>query len=200
MVAHAKPPYVTPQEYLERERHAETKSEYYDGVIVAMAGASPEHSAIAFNLSSALGPQLRSRGCRGFGSDLRVRVPQCNVYFYPDVTAACGEPQYEECSGLRALLNPTLIVEILSTSTEAVDRGEKFVCYQTLDSFNTYLLVAQHTPRVECYTRQADGSWRYEIVRGLDAVLTLETIGCTLRLADIYEDVLDADNLQNTSN
>jgi Uma2 family endonuclease len=186
MVAHTKTPYITPQEYLERERKAETKSEFYDGLIVAMAGASPEHNAITFNLAAGLGPQLGDKNCRGYGSDLRGRVSACNAYFYPDATVVCGEPQYDQLVGLHSLLNPTLIIEVLSDSTERTDRREKFDCYQTLDSLKTYVLVAQDSPRIELFTRQADGSWRYEPVRGLDAVVKLESIGCTLRLADVY--------------
>lgn len=182
-------PRLTPQEYLEQERVAEAKSEYLNGEIVAMAGASPEHNAIAFNLATELGGQLGGGNCRGFASDLRIRVPACNRYYYPDLTVLCGEPHYEERIGMRSLLNPTLIIEVLSDSTEANDRGEKFICYQTLASVADYLLVSQHRPRIERFTRQADGSWRYIRVDGLEATLLLETIGCELRFSNVYTNV-----------
>src|SRR5579859_4604384 len=123
MVAQTKPCYITPEEYLRRERNAETKSEYYDGVIVAMAGASPEHNIIAANVIIQLNAQLRDRGCIPFTGDLRVRVDACNRYFYPDTTLVCGQPTYQMLEGLRSLLNPALIVEVLSDSTAAQDRG-----------------------------------------------------------------------------
>lgn len=182
-------PRLTPQEYLERERKAQAKSEYRQGLIVAMAGASPEHNAIVFNLAGALSAQLRGKPCQGFSSDLRVRVPASNAYYYPDITVVCGEPQYEMLAGLRSLLNPTLLIEVLSETTEKADRKEKFDGYWTLKSLKTYMLVSQDSPRIETYTRQVDGSWRLEIANELASVVTLDAIGCTLQLADVYQNV-----------
>src|SRR5579883_412044 len=153
MIAHAKQPYITPEAYLERERVAARKSEYYDGIIVAMAGASPDHDRIAVNLLRHLGNQLEGTPCEPFSSDMRVRVPAYNRYFYPDVSVACGEAQFEALSGVRSLLNPRLIVEVLSASTEKNDREEKYDCYRSLDSLAVYLLIAQDRPRVEIFTR-----------------------------------------------
>lgn len=178
-------PYITPQEYLARERKSETKSEYHGGVIVARAGASKEHNAITFDIAVALGTQLKDGPCQGYASDLRVRVPQCDRYYYPDVIVVCGEPQFEDAE-LDTLLNPTLLIEVLSESTEKADREEKFDCYGTLESLTTYVLVAQDRPRVESFTRLPDGTWKLEIARGLDAVMRLGAIGCELRLAEIY--------------
>jgi Uma2 family endonuclease len=189
MVAQTKVTYITPQEYLEMERDAETKSEYDDGVIVAMAGSSPEHSAITFNLSVKLGVQLDGLPCRGFTSDLRVRVPVCNKYYYPDVTIVCNRPEFELLAGVRSLLNPTLLIEVLSNSTAATDRGEKWRCYRTLESLTTYVLIAQDRPEVEVYTRMEDGDWRLHTVIGLDASVPLRTFGCELRMADVYAGV-----------
>ncbi|HZP85004.1 MAG TPA: Uma2 family endonuclease [Chthonomonadaceae bacterium] len=186
MVAHPKPCYVTPEEYLERERAAETKSEYYDGVIVAMAGASPEHDRIAVDILRHLGNQLERSPCEPFSSDMRVRVPTCNRYYYPDVSVACGGSQFEALVGVRSLLNPKLIVEVLSESTEKNDRTDKYDCYRTLASLATYVLVAQDRPRIEVFTRQPDDTWRHEVAKGLEAVLALPAIGCELKLADIY--------------
>jgi Uma2 family endonuclease len=186
MVAHPKPCYVTPEEYLARERAAETKSEYYDGVIVAMAGASPEHDRIAVDFLRHLGNQLERSPCEPFSSDMRVRVPACNRYYYPDVSVACGGSQFEALVGVRSLLNPRLIVEVLSESTEKNDRTDKYDCYRTLASLATYVLVAQDRPRIEVFTRQPDDTWRHEVAKGLEAVLALPAIGCELKLADIY--------------
>lgn len=176
---------LTPQEYLERERYAQTKSEYHGGVLVAMAGASPEHNAIVFDIIGTLSAQLRGKPCQGFPSDLRVRVPACDRYYYPDIVVACEEPIYDVLAGTRSLLNPTLVIEVLSDSTEAADKGEKWFCYQTLDSLQTYVLVSQQRPVVEIYRRYGE-EWLYTAVVGLESVAVLESIGCTLRLADIY--------------
>jgi|SRR5581483_6345873 len=186
MVAHARKPYISPQEYLQREREAATKSEYYDGIIVAMAGASPNHNAVAFNLAFELGGMLRGGDCRGFRSDMRVRVPDCNRYYYPDLAVVCGEPEFEQIAGVESLLNPTVLIEVLSDTTERTDRTDKLDCYRTLASLQTYILVAQDTPRIESYSRQADGSWRYDSASGLDAVLPLPALNGGLRFAEVY--------------
>ncbi|HZT41533.1 MAG TPA: Uma2 family endonuclease [Chthonomonadaceae bacterium] len=180
-------PHITPQEHLERERKAETKSEYYAGVIVAMTGASWEHNLITSNIQGELHSQLRGMPCAVVTSDLRVEVRECHAYFYPDVVAVYGEPEFADAE-LDTLLNPTLIVEVLSESTEAMDRGKKWTCYQSLKSLQTYVLVSQDRPYVEAYRRQAD-DWRYSTVEGLGNSLSLEAIGCTLKLADIYDRV-----------
>ncbi|HZP80319.1 MAG TPA: Uma2 family endonuclease [Chthonomonadaceae bacterium] len=190
MVAYAKReskqlPRLTPQEYLERERKAERKSEYYDGVIVAMSGASKEHNRITFNISGELYAQLKGKPCQAFVSDLRVRVPECNCYYYPDVVVVCGEPVFEDAE-LDTLLNPTLVIEVLSESTQAYDRGDKMECYQTLESLQAYVLVSQDKPLITIYRRQ-DKDWLYSPVKGLESVLTLDAIGCELRLADVYD-------------
>src|SRR5579862_9757055 len=147
MAAQTKPSYITQEAYLRRERNAETKSEYYNGVIVAMAGASPEQSIIAANVIIQLNAQLRSRGCIPFTGDLRVRVDACNRYFYPDATLLCGQPVYQMLEGVRSLCNPSLIVEVLSDSTATLDRDDKWHCYQTLESLTTYILIAQDRTR-----------------------------------------------------
>ena len=182
MVALGKPQYITPEEYLRREREAETKSEYENGVIIAMAGASVEHNRIAVNLLVGLGNQLSGKQCEPFGSDMRVCIGK-RKYYYPDITVVCGEPQFYSAD---TLTNPTLIIEVLSKSTEGRDRVVKFDGYRALSSVSTYVLVAQDQARIECFTRQPDSSWRLDIAIGLDAVLRLPAIGCELRLAEIY--------------
>jgi Uma2 family endonuclease len=178
-------PRTTPAEYLERERRAETRSEYHNGVIVAMAGATPHHNAVVFDITGVLSAQLRGKPCQGFTSDLRVRVPACNNYYYPDIVIVCEEPKYEQLKGMASLLNPTLIIEVLSDFTEAADRGEKWTCYQTLESLQTYVLVSQRRPVIETYQRQ-ENDWRYTAVTSLEGVIFLDAIGCELRLADVY--------------
>ncbi len=185
MAAQRKQNYFTPQEYLQWERQAQTRSEYHDGMIVAMSGASRVHNRITFDTGRALGNQLAGSRCEPFESDMRVLVPDCNRYFYPDLVVVCGEAQFEDAE-LDTLLNPTLIIETLSDSTERTDRRLKLDCYRTLPTLQTYVLIAQDEPRIETFTRQTDGTWRHEAVTGLDAVLSLPAIGCTLRLADVY--------------
>jgi Uma2 family endonuclease len=188
MVAAPIHPYVTPEEYLERERRAETKSEYFDGVIVAMAGASMAHNTITFNLVGELAPQLRGGPCRGMSSDQRVRILAGNSYVYPDVVIVCGEPRHETVRGLESLLNPTLVIEVLSPSTERLDRADKFDSYRALDSLQCVLFVAQDRPRIECYTRRPD-SWRIDVAHTMDASMDLPAVSSSLSLARIYENV-----------
>jgi Uma2 family endonuclease len=175
----------TAREYLEHERTAETKSEFHGGIIVAMAGASPEHNTIVSNVHGELYGQLRSTDCRLFINDLRVRVQACDKYYYPDLVVACEEPRYEIVDGMQSLLNPTLIVKVLSDSTEQKDRGEKWTCYQTVASLQNYVLVSQTRALIEVYRRQKNG-WLHSAAVGVENVASLETIGCELRLADVY--------------
>lgn len=185
MVAVKQTPYVTRQEYLERERRAETKSEYHDGVIVAMAGANRQHDRIVVSLISNLNNQLQNAACEPRSSDTRVYVPACNRYFYPDVSVVCSEVEYEDMEE-DTLLNPRVIFEVLSDSTERMDRRLKADCYRTLPSLTTYVLVSQDEPRMEILTPQPNDAWRMDVVKGLNAVLDLPVIGCQLRLADVY--------------
>jgi Uma2 family endonuclease len=199
MVAHRKREYVTRPEYLAGERKATTKSEYHDGVVVAMAGASWEHNLIVGNIQRNLGNQLEQTPCVPVTNDMRLRVEECNRDFYPDVIVVCGRPVFED-EALDTLTNPTLIVEVLSNSTEKADRRLKWNCYRTLPSLQTYVLVAQDAPHIEMFTRHDDDSWGYEAVSGQEAVVPLPAIGCTLRLSEVYArvefaPVLDADTL-----
>jgi len=175
----------TPQEYLALERAASYKSEYYRGEIFAMAGASRQHCRIGANLIERLGEQLRPTPCEVFGSDMRVRVLPTGLYTYPDVTVACGELEFEDRAA-DTLLNPRVILEVLSESTEAYDRGKKFDHYRQIPAQVEYVLVSQTEPLVERFVRQPDDSWRLTVFKGLEAVLELETGSCRLRLADIY--------------
>ena len=177
-------PCVTPQEYLERESRAETKSEYSSGVITPMAGATKEHVRINFDTSIHLGNQLRGGSSEAFGSDMRTRVLRGDNYYYPDLIIVCGEARFED-NKFDTLMNPTLIVEILSASSEHKDRNEKMDADETLGSLTDYVLISRTEPRIEHYSRLLDGGWRYLVARGRDAVLPLPNIGCELRLAEV---------------
>ena len=180
----------TEAQYLAWEREAEHRSEFVNGQIYAVAGASPEHAIITVNLGRELSAQLKGRPCRTYSTDIRVRVSETGMYTYPDVVVACGENEFHVHNGRReALLNPTLIVEVLSDSTGAYDRGEKFAHYQSLSSLQEYVLVAQDQPRIERFLRQADGQWLYSAVSGREEALDLTSLGCRLALAEVYDNV-----------
>ncbi len=144
----------TLEEYAELEKNSEEKLEFYDGDVWSMAGASPKHEIIVVNLSAELRNNLRGRGCRIYGSNLKVKVPIYPPYRYPDVTALCGQPIYENFYGLEVLVNPSLIVEILSPSTENSDLTDKFTYYKSIETFTEYLLISQDRPHVVLYTKQ----------------------------------------------
>lgn len=176
--------HLTPEEYLERERNAEIKSEYRDGEIVAMAGASLTHNRINANLVRELGVQLRDKPCDVFAQDLKTRTTPTR-FSYPDVIVICGEPEFLD-ENEDVVTNPTVIIEILSESTEAYDRGEKFAAYQQRASLQEYVLVAQDRISVERYTRQEGNLWLYERQDRPDARLSLPSVGCEIALSDIY--------------
>ena len=182
-------PYITPEEYLEIERKAEFKSEYLHGEIFAMTGASRKHNLIAVNIVSALESQLRSKPCELYVSEMRVKVTAAGLYTYPDVAVVCGEPKFED-DYLDTLQNPTLLIEILSKSTERYDRIAKSDYYRKLDSLAEHLLVAQEEFRIEQYTRQPEGDWVLAETSSLEGVVELPSIGCSLRLIDVYNRVV----------
>ena len=184
--------YLSPEEYLAFERRAETKHEYVDGVLVAMVGGSPTHSQIAMNAGVALAVQLRGRPCIVYNSDLKVGIAKLRAYAYPDVTVICGTPQFGE-NERDVLLNPLVIVEVLSPSTEHYDRTGKFLRYQRIPNFAEYLLIAQDKPLVELCSRQPDGMWEWLKVECLEATIAIPSLDCTLALADIYNNVEFAD-------
>ena len=179
--------YLTPEEYLAFERKATTKHEYLNGQIVAMSGASFAHNFLTMNTANQLYNQLIDGECQVAASDMRVKVTEIDSYFYPDVVVVCGEPRAEDDT-FDTLLNPVLIVEVLSPSTEGYDRGEKFDHYQQIVSLKDYILISQDEVRVEHYCRQ-EFKWRQSEFQGLEDVLSLLSIGCELRLSDIYRRV-----------
>ena len=179
--------HLTPEEYLAFERKATTKHEYLNGQIVAMSGASFAHNFLTMNTANQLYNQLIGGECQVATSDMRVKVTQIDSYFYPDVVVVCGEPRAEDDT-FDTLLNPTVVVEVLSPSTETYDRGEKFEHYQQIASLKEYVLISQDKIRVEHYRRQETG-WMQTEFRGLEDVLSLLSIGCELRLQDVYRRV-----------
>ncbi len=178
---------VTPQEYLARERQAEFKSEYYRGETFAMAGASEEHSLAKDNLAAEAKRQLRGR-CKVVTSDMRVKVNATGLYTYPDIVIYCGKAEFED-SDVDTLLNPSVVIEVLSQSTEGYDRGARFVQYRQIPSLKEFVLVAQDKPHVERFVRQADGQWLLSVFGGLDATFEFASVPARIPLAEIYSDV-----------
>lgn len=176
----------TTAEYLELERAAEAKSEFVNGQIFLMSGASRRHNLITSNLLRELSSQLRGRPCETYGSDMRVRVPEAGLYTYPDVVVACGEPVFED-RHVDTLLNPTLLVEVLSPSTEAYDRGRKFEYYRRLTSLREYLVVSQDAPHVDRFAVDDLGRWTLTDASGLEATLELSSVECSLCLVDVFD-------------
>lgn len=181
--------YFTQEEYLELERKAEYRSQYVAGEIFAMAGAQPQHIVINGNIIGMLYNAFRGRPCQAYFTDLRVRVKTGDLWTYPDVAALCGEPRLDTTSDPHSLLNPQVIFEVLSPSTEGFDRGDKFARYRRLESLTDYVLVAQDRMRVEHFVRQANNSWSLMEYTEPGAILALASVSCELPLAEIYEKV-----------
>jgi Uma2 family endonuclease len=182
--------YYSVEEYLALEEKASGKNEYFDGRIYAMTGASLNHAQMTMNVQVLLANRLRGRPCRAFNSDVSVLVSETGLYTYPDASALCGEPRFQEANSA-ILLNPSVIVEVLSPSTESYDRGEKYTHYKRMPSLREYVLIAQDRVRVERRTRGDDSAaeWGLLSLEDLDAALDLASIGCTLALRDVYEHV-----------
>ena len=182
-------PKMTPEQYLQAERSAVgVKSEYYEGYVYAMAGASFAHGVITGNLVRALGNKTASRGCVAIPNDLRTRVAYRGLYTYPDVVVICGKPEFID-GQQDTLTNPTLLIEVLSPSTEAYDRGFKSSQYRKIESLREYALVSQNEPRVEIYQRRENQQWLISEVAGLDAGVHLESVDCDLSLREVYQNI-----------
>ena len=179
---------LTPAEYLAIERAVETRSEYFDGEMFAMSGASRAHNRISGNLLRRIDEQFDGRPCEVFMSDMRVKVDSVGLYTYPDIVATCEKPTFED-EVVDTLLNPQVIVEVLSKSTEGDDRGKKFEYYQGLGSLKEFLLVSQTSPRVERYTRQPDNQWLLWTTVDVSGTVEINSIGCQLKMADIFAKV-----------
>jgi len=189
MASLPKDEYLSPEEYLAIERKAEVKSEYVDGVMYLMPGAMPRHNLIVGNLITELNIRLRTIDCTVYPSDLKVRTPDSRAFFYPDVSVVCGEIELAEGAN-DVVLNPVLVVEVLSDSTAAFDRGKKFQLYQQIESLKEFVLVAQDEMTVETFLRQAAGKWLYSKTRGEDASVALASLNFQIPLRDIYRKVL----------
>lgn len=188
-------PFVTKEQYLEQERKAKTKSEYRGGVVVAIAGANTTHNVISSNFHGELYIQLKASKFQIFGSDMRVTVPKCHRYYYPDLSVSCQDAEFEdEVNDI--LSTPTLIVEILSASTAEYDRGEKWHCYQTLPSLQICVFVSQAAPCIEVYQR-IDSGWLYQKFSESESQIPLPPLGCQIALKEIYRRVTFAQNPEN---
>ncbi|MGA2175696.1 MAG: Uma2 family endonuclease [Verrucomicrobiota bacterium] len=179
---------LTEAEYLEIERRAEYKSEFLDGEMFAMSGGTRWHSIIAVNITSEFSKQLKGSPCMAYNTDLRVKVQAAGLYTYPDLSVACGDQQFED-EQVDVLLNPTVLAEILSESSESYDRGKKFALYRQIPSLREYLLVSQDKPQIEQFIRQAGGEWLLRDVVGMDGKLTLPSLNITVALAEVYANV-----------
>lgn len=182
-------PHLSFDEWLAGERASlDERYEYVDGEVYAMSGGTFEHNTIISNIVRDLGTQTKGRPCHVFGAGLKLRVVAADVGKYPDLMAFCGEPQFYD--GRRdLLLNPSLIGEVLSSSTEGYDRGDKFYLYRCIPSLREYLLVAQHRVLVERYIRGAEGRWTLESFEDLADAVRIDSIDCTLKLAEVYDKV-----------
>ena len=179
---------ITPQEYLIRERQASIKSEFYQGEIFAMGGGSANHSLIAANFVREVGNALKGRPCAVFNSDLRVQVQSTGLYAYPDATIVCGELLFDD-DHRDTLLNPTVIVEVLSDSTEKYDRGKKSNHYRQIASLKELILIAQDRSHVERFTRQPNGDWLFHEQKEITADFELKSLGISIAISELYRGV-----------
>lgn len=180
----------TPEEYLRRERDATERHQFYHGEIFAMAGGSAQHSLIIANVSREVGNHLKSKPCRLYESNLRIRVPRTTLYTYPDASIICGPLQFDPLDlKNETVLNPRLLIEVLSPSTEAYDRGGKFENYQQIESLQEYVLVSSELARVETFFRQNDGTWLYTSTTVPNAAVRLRSLDIELPLSEIYSGI-----------
>lgn len=182
-------PKKTVADYFATERTSDVKYEYYNGHIVAMAGASRQHNSIKENLSIEVGGRLKGGSCRTYSSEMRVKVERTGLYTYPDFIIVCGTPEFEKVDGLDTLLNPLVVGEILSDSTEKKDRGFKYLNFQRLPSVREYVLVSQHEVRVERFVRQSDETWVHAVFEDPAGSFTFASVPVTVPIADIYRGV-----------
>ena len=185
MTALSKEKKYTPAEYLALEEKAETKSEYWNGAIVAMAGGNINHQQIVSNFSRVLGNKVYGK-CRVFPSEMKVWVKKRDKFFYPDLTVICDKPNFYK-SRRDTIDNPRLIIEVLSKSTARFDRAEKFLSYQSLESLHEYVLVSQEKAVVEQHIKREDGNWIYQATIGLESAVTFPSLDATLSLNEIYD-------------
>ena len=181
--------YYSLDEYFALEHAGDARYEYWDGEIVCMSGGSKEHAQICSNVHYRLRQKLEGGPCRAFTSEQPIKTPTLLPYRYPDVVVGCNDLNFESMRRIDALINPVLIVEVTSPSSELRDRENKFKAYQAMPGFQEYLLITQDAPRVTHYVRQPDGQWTSEDITDVSASVVLERVGCTLSMQEIYEDV-----------
>ncbi len=180
----------TVSEYLRYEQESLEKHEYRNGEIIAMAGGTYNHSLIAMNVGGELRSALKGKPCRALDSNMRVRIPRTPLFTYPDISVVCGEAKMDSSDPtLQTLTNPRVIVEILSPSTEAYDRGEKFARYRQIESLEEYVLVSQESAHVETFFRQAEGTWLFSAFDGAEARVRLRSLGLEIPVSEIYAGV-----------
>jgi Uma2 family endonuclease len=179
----------TLEEYFELERASDARYEYWDGQVFEMSGVSKEHGQIEMNISIHLGSRLIRTGCQLFPANIRIKVPSLPPYRYGDLSALCGEAQFEEVGGVDVLVNPALIIEVLSSSTESYDRGDKFTHYKSIPSFREYLLVAQHRPHITQFVKQSEDAWLQREFNDLKDVVYLASMDCRLELSHVYQNI-----------
>ena len=179
----------TLEEYLALEQKSDARHEYWDGEIFAMSGGTLGHERVMRNVHNLFHAQFGRRGCEVFGSNMQIKVPSAPPYRYADGSIVCGKTEVERFNGNDLLLNPVLIYEVLSPSTEAYDRGDKFTHYKSIASLKEYLLIAQHRPHITHYTKQDNGTWGYSEINGVDGSLDLPSVDLTLNLIEVYQDV-----------
>lgn len=187
MSAIAKPK-LTPQEYLDLERQSEIKHEYFKGEIFAMSGAKRNHNKISTNIGGLVWQHLKGKNCESYSSDMRVFVPQTGLYTYPDLVVVCGEPKFQD-DVFDTLLNPVVLVEVLSDSTESYDRGKKFQHYRSIESLQEYVLVSQNEARIEKYVKHGDGFWLLSEAVGTESEIEFSSIECRISLAEVYDKI-----------
>jgi len=190
---------LTAEQYLATERAAQFRSEFYRGEMFAMVGASRKHNLIAGNVFGELHRQFKDRKCEVYQSDMRVKVNATGLYTYPDIVATCDEPRFEDAH-VDTLVNPKVIVEVLSPSTELWDRGKKFEHYRSIPSLREYVMIAQDEVLVETFTRNADDHWVLSDHRTLNEVVVLDSISCQINLSDIYARIDFSENSEREAN
>ena len=188
MSAQVKPRYSL-EDYFELERTSEEKWEWFNGEVFCMSGVSPNHGLVEINFAALLSNKLDGRNCSVFPADVRIKTPAAPPYRYADLSVLCGKPVYENIGGVESLTNPELIIEVLSRSTEAYDRGDKFTYYKSIPSLVEYLLVAQHRPHISQFIKQGDGTWNQREVNDLAGSLYLPAIDCALALGEVYRGI-----------
>jgi len=186
---------ITPEEYLHFERQSETKHEYFDGEIFAMAGASRKHCKLSANLMRIIGNKLHQTKCNVYSNDFRVKIKETGLYTYPDVIITCGKEILED-QVKDTLLNPLILIEILSPSTEKYDRGKKFAHYRQIESLQNYILISQEEPRIEIFQRQNNDQWLFFFFFLLENSIEIPAINCMLSLTEVYDKVDFNDDLE----